>query len=178
MPNYGHAVSIGALIDAGIAAHEAADLAARADEAGLDLALFTDPDDAGAPARSSDPLALATWAAGRTERITVGAAGLKMTNRQPSVLARAAGSLSALSGNRAVLSLAVPGDPQVHVDEDGRERTDELTDVIGVFRAVLDTSAERATYTGAHHEIGRASCRERARKQVISVISEAYAAAS
>src|SRR5690625_147343 len=105
MPNYGHAVSIGALIDAGIAAHEAADLAARADEAGLDLALFTDPDDAGAPARSSDPLALATWAAGRTERITVGAAGLKMTNRQPSVLARAAGSLSALSGNRAVLSL-------------------------------------------------------------------------
>jgi len=189
MPNYGHAVSLGVLIDTRIAPREAVDLAVRADGAGLDLALFTEHDDASAPddasasddvpafddgtasdqanapERSTDPWALATWAAGRTERITVGVAGLNATGHPPAVLARAAGSLSALSGNRAALSLAVPGDQQVprgervgeraedRTDERAEDRTDELTDAIEVFRAVLDTSTDRATYTGAHHTI-------------------------
>ena len=139
MPTYGHAVSFGVLIDAGPTPQGAVDLAVRADRAGLDLALFADGADEVDAA--GDPWALATWAAGRTERITLGVAGLSVAGRPPSVLARAAGSLSLLSGDRVAVSLATTADPEA------------LADAIAVVRAVLDTSVDQATHRGRQHTI-------------------------
>ena len=104
-------------------------------------------DDGASAAAGPDPWTMASWAAALTERLTVAVTGLTTANRPPSVLARAAGSLSLLSGDRAALALAAG-----RVAGDG-DRDAELTDAIAVLRAVADISAEEATYLGSHHAI-------------------------
>ncbi|WP_434081409.1 LLM class flavin-dependent oxidoreductase [Sanguibacter sp. Z1732] len=218
MPNYGHAVQFGVLIDAESTAQEAADLAVRAEQAGLDLAAFAaremsggaagagsddvaaaswmdDDDDASAvaapgegtaarmmidddgasAAAGPDPWTLATWAAARTERIALAVTGLSPGYRPPSVLARAAGSLSLLSGDRAAMALAgavasagtsadaarvqvVPTDAEPAGVTPTEAATTEagdtpLTEAMGVLRAMADTSTDAATYPGRHHSV-------------------------
>lgn len=168
MPTYGHAVQFGVLIDAGALPHAATALAVRAEEVDLDLAAFTWPDDGtdlgddGAP----DLWTLAAWAAGRTERIGLAVVGLSVLQRPPSVLARAAGSLSLLCGGRVALALAA--NRAAGAGEVGNARSATavagdagpsgvpdtgLADAIAVLRAMADTSADEATYPGRHHAI-------------------------
>ncbi|GAA2487378.1 LLM class flavin-dependent oxidoreductase [Winogradskya humida] len=110
--------------------------AIRAEELGYDLVAISD-----GPASAEDPWTLLTWIAGRTERIGLAVIGLDVSQREPTVLARAAASLDLLSGGR--LNIGLSGD---HLDE--------VTDIV---RGVLDAGeAGPLRHLGRHHRVPQA----------------------
>lgn len=157
MANYGHPLQFGVQINRPRWPKNAVEVAARAEDLGLDVVLLDDrlaPDDPGSAADSegdsvtegSDLWTLASWAAGRTSRITIAAAGLHPGSRPPSVLARSAASLALLTGGRVALGFGA--------DESAIEPSiPALTDAIAVVRAMWDTTTEEVTHPGLHHSV-------------------------
>lgn len=103
--DYGHPLRFGGLITPSATDPAAAvRLAVVAEELGLDLVVFRDDPDHGAPP-PLDTWTLLSWVAGRTEQVTLAATGLDIPHRPPAVLARAAASLDLLSRGRIALGL-------------------------------------------------------------------------
>ena len=103
MPDYGRNLLFGAfLTPAASPPQQAVELTVTAERAGLDLATFQD--------HPSQPRFLDTWtllsyAAARTEQITLATNVLNLPLRQPVIVARSAASLDLLSGGRFELGL-------------------------------------------------------------------------
>jgi alkanesulfonate monooxygenase SsuD/methylene tetrahydromethanopterin reductase-like flavin-dependent oxidoreductase (luciferase family) len=94
------------------------------------------------PAPALDPWTLLTVVAATTERVQVATAGLRLDDRPPAVLARAAAGLDHLTGGRVALGLAVDGDPVA---------TDEATTVLRGMWDAADPSPLRVA--GRHHQV-------------------------
>lgn len=138
-----------------------AQLAARAEEVGLDSVWVTDhvlvPQDVALIYRDDmlDPLAVLPWLAGVTERIALGTSVIVLPYRSPLPVAKLLASVDVLSGGRLVVGVAVgwlEGEFAalgVPFRERGR-RTDEA---IELFRAVW-TQDHPEVRTAHHHLSG------------------------
>ncbi len=103
MTDYGHDLLFGAFVTpTAEPPAQAVELAVVADRAGLDLVTFQDHPYV---ARFHDTLTLLSYAAARTERITLSANVLSTPLRAPAVVARAHATLDRLSGGRVELAL-------------------------------------------------------------------------
>lgn len=144
MPNYGHRIRFGVEVRAEEASPgTAVEAAVLAEQLGADLVLLPESaDEAG-----TDAWSLAAWTAGRTTTAQVGATRLDPLARPASTLARAAASLQLLSGDRALLSLAVGGTAEELVAAE---------ETVTVLRAMQDTSRLRVTALGSHQRVGGA----------------------
>src|SRR5262249_46029035 len=100
-----------------------------------------------------DPLPALAAAAVVTERIQLGVAVIVVSRRNPVQLAKDAGSLAVLSGDRFVLGLGVGNDPPeaatlgFRVDHRGAR----LTDAGELMRALWQPGT--ATYDSEHHHL-------------------------
>lgn len=138
-----------------------AQIAARAEEAGLDSLWVTDhvilPRDVPLIYRRDmlDPLAVLPWLAGVTERITLGTSVIVLPYRSPLPVAKLLASVDVLSGGRLIVGVAVgwvEGEFAalgVPFRERGR-RTDEA---IQLFREVW-TQEHPEIRTAGHHLTG------------------------
>jgi probable F420-dependent oxidoreductase len=136
-----------------------AQLAARAEEVGLDSVWVTDhvvvPQGAALIYRDDmlDPLAVLPWLAGVTERITLGTSVIVLPYRSPLPVAKLLASVDVLSGGRLVVGVAVGwleaefAALGVPFHERGR-RTDEA---IELFRAVW--TRDHPDVRTAHHDL-------------------------
>jgi hypothetical protein len=112
-------------------------LARRAEELGFDLVAVPDGDQA------LDAWTLLGWIAGGTERIGLLAAGLEVSDREPTVLARSAASLDLLCGGR--LELALTAEPGA------------LGEAVDIIRGVLDAGEPTPVrHLGKHYRVPRA----------------------
>ncbi len=130
--DYGHPLQLGVRLPATTASVE---LAARAEELGLDLVALPDAPD------GTEAWTLLSWVAGRTRRVGLAPVALDASVRPPAVIARSAASLDLLSGGR--LTLALGGDP-----------VDALEEAVEVVRGTWDAAASTPlTYRGEHHRL-------------------------
>ncbi|WP_104101791.1 LLM class flavin-dependent oxidoreductase [Arthrobacter sp. 08Y14] len=103
MPDYGRNLLFGAfLTPAASPPQQAVELTVTAERAGLDLATFQDHP---YQPRFLDTWTLLSYAAARTEQITLATNVLNLPLRQPVIVARSAASLDLLSGGRFELGL-------------------------------------------------------------------------
>jgi len=157
MPDYGHPLRFGSFITpVNVPAHRAADLALLSEDFGLDLVTFQDHPYQG---RFHDTWTLLTWVAAKTSTIGIASNVLNLPLRPPAVLARAAASLSLLSGGRFSLGLGAGGFNDAVVAFGGPQRTpgesvtalDEAIDIIRGIWDVDDSSVLRVT--GEHYRV-------------------------
>jgi probable F420-dependent oxidoreductase len=151
LPHYGRPIEPSRLVQ----------IAARAEEAGLDSLWVTDhvilPRDVPLIYRSDmlDPLAVLPWLAGVTERIALGTSVIVLPYRSPLPVAKLLASVDVLSGGRLIVGVAVgwvEGEFAalgVPFRERGR-RTDEA---IQLFREVW-TQEHPEIRTAGHHLTG------------------------
>jgi probable F420-dependent oxidoreductase len=134
LPHYGRPIEPSRLVQ----------LAARAEEAGLDSVWVTDhvivPRDASLIYRSDmlDPLAVLPWLAGVTERIALGTSVIVLPYRSPLPVAKLLASVDVLSGGRLIVGVAV-GWVEGEFEALGvpfRERGRRTDEAIELFRAV------------------------------------------
>lgn len=111
----------------------AVELAGAAERLGYDYVVVPTPADEAA----WEPWTLLSWIAGRTERIALVASSLDLSQRHPSVLARAAASLDLLAAGRVTLGLA-----------------DGSADAVTILRRMWDTSADRVHHHGRYQVAG------------------------
>ena len=103
MPDYGRNLLFGAFITPAAAPpQQAVELVVTAEAAGLDLASFQDHP---YQPRFLDTWTLLSYAAARTQRISLATNVLNLPLRQPVIVARSAASLDLLSGGRFELGL-------------------------------------------------------------------------
>jgi FAD/FMN-containing dehydrogenase len=150
---YGHRLEFGITIPP-VLPEGAAAFARRAEELGYDVVTFRD-----APGRSLDAWTLASWVAGRTDRVRVGA---HVPCATPAVLARAAASLDLLSGGRLELGLGAG------------EEAAALGEAIDIIRGLLD-AGERGPlrFEGEHYRV-RGARRGPAPERYVPVHVEAH----
>jgi alkanesulfonate monooxygenase SsuD/methylene tetrahydromethanopterin reductase-like flavin-dependent oxidoreductase (luciferase family) len=141
MTDYGHDLRFGSFITpANAAPQQVVDLTRTAEAAGLDLATFQDHP---YQSRYLDTWTLLSYAAARTERITLSGNVINLPLRPPAVLARAAASLDLLSGGRFELGLGAGGFWDAIEAMGGRrlspgEAVDALEEAIDVIRGIWD----------------------------------------
>lgn len=139
MSDLGHPLQLGVLLPADAAdPGAAARLARRAETLGLDLVVLPDAGDL-------DPWTALAHVAASTTDVVVASRGLRLDDRPPAVLARAAASLDHLTGGRLTLGLGTSDDP---------EAWDALAEGVDVLRGMW-AAAEPGpfTYDGRHHRV-------------------------
>ena len=138
-----------------------AQLAARAEEVGLDSVWVTDhvilPRETPLIYRSDmlDPLAVLPWLAGVTERIGLGTSVIVLPYRSPLPVAKLLASVDVLSGGRLIVGVAV-GWVEGEFDALAvpfRERGRRTDEAIELFRAVW-TQEHPEVKTATHHLTG------------------------
>lgn len=129
------------------------ELAAHAEEAGLDLVAFQDH-----PYQPAflDAWTLLTWVAARTSRVVVAGDVLNLPLRPPAVLARAVASLDLLAGGRTALGLGTGAfwDAMVAMGATrltGPESVTALEEALDVIRGLWDTSTRDLLRAGGEH---------------------------
>lgn len=139
MSDLGHPLQLGVLLPVDAAdPGAAARLARHAEELGLDLVVL--PDGGGL-----DPWTALAHVAGSTAGVAVATSGLRLDDRPPAVLARAAASLDHLAGGRLTLGLGVSDDP---------EAWDVLAEGVDVLRGMWAAAEPRPlTYDGRYHRV-------------------------
>lgn len=139
MSDLGHPLQLGVLLPAGAADPGAAVRMARtAEQHGLDLVVLPDGGEL-------DAWTTLAHVAASTRDVAVATHGLRLGDRPPAVLARAAASLDHLAAGRLTLGLGAPEDP---------EGWDALAEVVDVLRGMW-AAAEPGplTYDGRHHRV-------------------------
>lgn len=145
-----------------------AEVVEHCDRTGWDGAYVVDhfmsdrPD--GGPDDTPVPEALTTLAAlaARTEHVRLGPLVLGGTYRHPTVVAKAAATLDAISGGRFVLGLGAGWQENEHraygiaLPPVG-ERMDRYDEGCAIIRSLL--TEDRTTFPGAHHQLVDAPCR-------------------
>ena len=133
MPDYGRDLLFGAfLTPAASPPQQAVELTVAAERAGLDLATFQDHP---YQPRFLDTWTLLSYAAARTERISLATNVLNLPLRQPVIVARSAASLDLLSGGRFELGLGA-GAFWEAIEAVGGERLEPGKAVNGLAEAV------------------------------------------
>lgn len=157
MPDYGHDLLFGSFVTPSASAPQnVVGAVVAAERAGLDLVTVQD--------HPYQPAFLDTWtllsyAAARTERITLAPNVANLPLRPPAVLARAAASLDLLSGSRVELGLGAGAFWDAIAAMGGPRRTpgesvDALTEAIDVIRGVWDASTrEILRVDGAYYRL-------------------------
>lgn len=155
--DYGHELAFGTFITpTAQQPQQAVTLAQLTERAGLDLATFQD--------HPYQPAFLDTWtllsfAAARTERITLAPNVANLPLRPPAVLARAAASLDLLSDGRFSLGLGAGGfwDPIAAMGGPRRtpgEAVEALEEAIDVIRQTWDTGTRGGVRVeGRHYQV-------------------------
>lgn len=160
MTRYGHDPFFGTFVTPSAAdPAKVVDLAVLADREGLDLVTFQDH-----PYQPSflDTWTLMSYAAARTERITLSGNVLNLPLRPPAVLARAAASLDLLSGGRFELGIGAGGFWDAMVGMGSRRLTagqsvKALREGIEIIRDLWDTEARGGVrYDGEFYTISGA----------------------
>ena len=161
MPDYGHALEFGVFpTPAAQAADAVVELAALADQLGLDLVTIQDHP---YQARFLDTWTLLSFVAARTSRVRLAPNVLNLPLRPPAVVARAAASLDVLSGGRFELGIGAGAFWDGVAGLGGPRRTpgesvDALREAIGVLRALWDAdTAGRATLDGRYYPLAGAA---------------------
>jgi FAD/FMN-containing dehydrogenase/alkanesulfonate monooxygenase SsuD/methylene tetrahydromethanopterin reductase-like flavin-dependent oxidoreductase (luciferase family) len=172
----GHPLQVGVELPVDPAAPDAtARLARHAEELGLDLVVVPEPpDDLRADTAGLDPWTTLGWVAARTDRIALATRGLRLTDRPPAVLARAAASLDHLTSGRLTLGLATsaPAHAPAHAPAERSDRPDTpgvsgqssplgdmaaLEEAVAVLRGMWDAADPRPlVLDGAHHRVAGA----------------------
>jgi alkanesulfonate monooxygenase SsuD/methylene tetrahydromethanopterin reductase-like flavin-dependent oxidoreductase (luciferase family) len=134
----------------------AADLAARAEDAGWD-GVFTFDGMAIGPVPLYDPWVTLSAMAMRTERVTLGAIVFAPARRRPWKLAREAVSLDVLSGGRLVLPVGLgtlddAGFGNVGEPTSARERAERLDETLAILDGL--ESGEPFAFEGKHYRFG------------------------
>lgn len=143
MPDYGRDLLFGAFITPAAAPpHRAVELVVASEAAGLDLATFQDHP---YQPRFMDTWTLLSYAAARTERITLATNVLNLPLRQPVIVARSAASLDLLSGGRFELGLGAGAFWDAIVAAGGRrlepgEAVAGLAEAIRIIRGIWAVS--------------------------------------
>ena len=145
MPDYGRDLLFGSFITPAAAPpRRAVEMTVATESSGLDLATFQDHP---YQPRFLDTWTLLSYAAARTERITLATNVLNLPLRQPVIVARSAASLDLLSGGRFELGLGAGAfwDAIVAVGGERLEPGDAVTglaEAISIIRGIWD-EAER-----------------------------------
>ena len=143
MPDYGRDLLFGSFITpAASPPQHAVELTVAAESSGLDMATFQDHP---YQPRFLDTWTLLSYAAARTERITLATNVLNLPLRQPVIVARSAASLDLLSGGRFELGLGAGAfwDAIVAVGGERLEPGDAVTglgEAIRIIRGVWDAA--------------------------------------
>ncbi|AWB85232.1 LLM class flavin-dependent oxidoreductase [Mycetocola zhujimingii] len=157
MTDYGHDLLFGTFITpTNNPPMHAVEMAVVSDRAGLDLATFQDhPYQPG----FLDTWTLMSYAAARTENISLSANVLNLPLRQPAVLARSAASLDLLSGGRVELGIGAGGfwDPIVAMGGTRLtpgESIEALEEAIEIIRGIWAADAPgRLVVDGSFHRV-------------------------
>jgi FAD/FMN-containing dehydrogenase/alkanesulfonate monooxygenase SsuD/methylene tetrahydromethanopterin reductase-like flavin-dependent oxidoreductase (luciferase family) len=171
----GHPLQVGVELPVDAAAPDAAaGLARHAEELGFDLVVVPEPpEDVRPDTAGLDPWTTLAWVAARTERIALATRGLRLTDRPPAVLARAAAGLDHLTSGRLTLGLAphphdagstdrpdTPGaSPQTapHGDAASGDDVVALGEAVAVLRGMWDAADPRPlVLDGVHHRVAGA----------------------
>jgi FAD/FMN-containing dehydrogenase len=135
----GHPLQLGVLLPAGSGdPGAAARLARLAEQLGLDLVVLPGDGDL-------DPWTALAHVAASTRDVAVATRGLRLDDRPPAVLARAAASLDLLAGGRLTLGLGAAGGP------DARAALAEGVDVLRGMWAAAEPGP--LAYDGRHHRV-------------------------
>jgi FAD/FMN-containing dehydrogenase/alkanesulfonate monooxygenase SsuD/methylene tetrahydromethanopterin reductase-like flavin-dependent oxidoreductase (luciferase family) len=167
----GHPLQVGAELPVDPADPGAAGrLARHAEELGLDLVVVAEaPEDLRPDSAGLDPWTALAWVAARTDRIALATRGLRLTDRPPTVLARAAAGLDHLTSGRLTLGLATPAPAPAPAQWSDRPGTPgvpgqsspldmaALDEAIAVLRGMWDAADPRPlVLDGAHHRVAGA----------------------
>jgi alkanesulfonate monooxygenase SsuD/methylene tetrahydromethanopterin reductase-like flavin-dependent oxidoreductase (luciferase family) len=155
--DYGHELKFGIFVTpSSQRPRDVVDLAVLADESGLDLVTFQD--------HPYQPALLDTWtlisyAAARTQRVSLAGNVINLPLRSPAVLARSLASLDLLSGGRVELGIGAGGFQDAVVAMGGRklgpgEAVDALAEGIEVIREIWDVGTKGGVrFSGRHYQL-------------------------